>query len=76
MDDGRTLAAHCDCIAGLGEAHSHVASLFWVIDFGTESRESLTVMHKSAYWIMPPAMKSVPYSPVTDSEFFGKTKSA
>ena len=59
MNDGRILAAHCDCMAGLGGTCSHVASLFWVIDFGVESRESLTVTHTSAYWVMPPAMKSV-----------------
>ena len=64
MNDGRILAAHCDCMAGLGETCSHVASLFWVIDFGVESRESLTATHKSAYWVMPPVMKSVIYSPV------------
>ena len=42
MNDGRILAAHCDCMAGLGETCSHAVSLFWVIDFGVESRESLT----------------------------------
>ena len=65
MDDGRILAVHCDCMAGLGEACSHVATLLWVIGVGVESKESLTVTQKSAYWVMPPAMKSVPYSPVS-----------
>ena len=74
MNDGRILAAHCDCMAGLGETCSHVTSLLWVIDFGVESRESLTVTHKSAHWVMPPAMKSVPYSPVKDIEFVGKKR--
>ena len=74
MDDGRILAAHCDCMAGLGEACSHVASLLWVIGVGVESRESLTVTQKSAYWVLPPAMKSVPYSPVKDIEFVGKKR--
>ena len=59
MDDGRILAAHCDC-----KTCSHVASLLWVIGVGVESRESLTVTQKSAYWVVPPAKKSVPYSPV------------
>ena len=27
--DGKILAAHCDCMAGLGETCSHVASLLW-----------------------------------------------
>ena len=71
MNDGRILAAHCDCMAGLGETCSHAASLFWVIDFGVESRESLTATHKSAYWVMPPVMKSVIYSPV---KIYGKKR--
>ena len=49
MNDGRILAVHCDCMAGLGETCSHAASLFWIIDFGVESRESLTATQKSAY---------------------------
>ena len=51
MDDGRILAAHNDCMAGLDETCSHVASLLLVIDVGVESRESLTVTQKSAYWV-------------------------
>ena len=71
MDDGRILAAH---MAGLGETCSHVASLLWVIGVGVETRESLTVTQMSAYWVMPSAMKSVPYSPVKDIEFIGKKR--
>ena len=69
MVDGRILAAHCDC-----KTCSHVASLLWIIGVGVESRESLTVTQKSAYWVVPPAMKSVPYSPVKDIEFVGKKR--
>ena len=56
MDDGRILAAHCDCMAGLGETCSHVVSLLWVIGMGVERRESLTVTQKSAYWVLPSAI--------------------
>lgn len=74
MDNGRILAAHCDCMAGIGETCSHVASLLWVIRVGVESRESLTVTQKGVYWVMPPAVKSVPYAPVKDIEFVGKKR--
>ena len=47
--EGKILAAHCDCMAELGEACSHVASLLWVISVGVEKRDSLTVTQKSAY---------------------------
>ena len=71
MDDGKILAAHCDCMAGLGETCSHVALLLWVIGVGVENRELLTVTQKSAYWVMP---KSVPYAPVKDIEFIVSKK--
>ena len=73
-EGGRILAGHCDCMAGLGETCLHVASLLWVIELGVETRESLTVTQKSAYWILPPAVKSVPYAPVKDIEFIGKKR--
>ena len=38
--NGRILAAHCDCMAGLGETCSHVASLLWDIAAGVDKRDS------------------------------------
>ena len=70
--DGRILAAHCDCIAGLGETCTHVASLLWATAAGVERRESLTVTQKSAYWVIPPAIKTVPYAPLSEISFLGK----
>ena len=32
--DGKVLAAHCDCMADLGESCSHVASLLWAVEAG------------------------------------------
>ena len=76
MADGRIIAGHCDCTAGLGETCSHIATLLWVLAVGVEKRESLTVTQKSAYWVMPPPMRSVPYAPIKDIEFIGKKKKA
>ena len=61
MKEGKILGAHCDCMAGLGESCSHVASLLWVLAVGVEKRDSLTVTQKTAYWVLPPAVRSVPY---------------
>ena len=63
-------------MAGLGESCSHVASLLWVISVGVERREALTSTQKSAYWVMPPAFKSVQYSPVKEIMFIGKKRKA
>ena len=77
MTNGRLLAAHCNCTAGLGETCSHVATLLWLIAVGVEKRESLSVTQKKAYWVMPPPIRSVPFSPINSIEFIGKkTKSA
>ena len=66
---GKVLYAHCDCMAGLGESCSHVASLLWAIEAGCKRWDSLTVTEKKAYWVLPSAVKSVPYSRVKDIQF-------
>lgn len=72
---GKVVSAHCNCMAGLGESCSHVASLLWAIEAGCKRRDSLTVTEKKAYWVLPSAVKSVPYSRVKDIKF-SKTPSS
>ena len=72
--DGKILAGNCDCMAGLGETCSHVASLLWATATGVEKRNTLTVTQKSAYWVIPPAIKKVPYAPMSDIDFVGKKR--
>ena len=43
---GKILAAHCDCVAGLGETCSHVASLLFAIERGVRIRDSMTVSRR------------------------------
>ena len=56
-------------MAGLGESCLHVASLLWAIKAGCKKRNSLTVADKKAYWVLPSAVKSVPYARVKDIQF-------
>jgi len=56
-------------MAGLGESYSHVASLLWVIKAGCKRRDSLIVTDKKVYWVLPSAVKSVPYVRVKDTQF-------
>ena len=72
--DGTILAAHCDCMAGLGETCSHVVSLLWAIATGVEKSTSLPVTQKSAYWVMTLAIKSVPYQPIGEINYVGKKR--
>ena len=47
-----------------------------MVAVGVERRESLTVTQKSAYWVMPPAVRSVAYAPIKEIEFIGKKRKA
>ena len=42
---GKVLSAHGDCMAGLGESCSHVASLLWAIEAGCERRHTGFYQH-------------------------------
>ena len=44
--------------------------------FGVEKRDSLTVTQKSAYLVMPPAIRPVSYAPVKEIDFIGKKNKA
>lgn len=57
-NNGRILCGHCDCMAGLGECCSHVASLLWAVECGVRYRESLTVTQQPAYWAIPSGVKT------------------
>ena len=69
---GKILAAHCNCMAGLGETCSHVASLLWAIEAGLRARDAVTVTGKKAYWMLPPGVQEVPYAPIQRIKFIGK----
>ena len=68
---GEVLTGHCNCMAGLGETCSHVASLLWAIEAGIRITESMTVTQKMAYWVLPPSVKDVPYVPLGRTNFVG-----
>ncbi len=72
---GKVLSGHCNCMAGLGESCSHVASLLWAVEAGVKLRDSMTVTQKKADWVLPPSVKDVPYSPVMGIKFKGNSTS-
>ena len=41
--DGRIVAAHCDCMACLGEACTHVAALLFAVEATMKIRDAETV---------------------------------
>ena len=73
--NGSVQAAHCDCMAGLGEACTHVAALLFAVEANVRVREIKTVTQEKAYWMLPSALKGVKYSPLADIDFTSaKTK--
>ncbi|WAR23894.1 ING2-like protein, partial [Mya arenaria] len=62
--NGSILASHCDCMAGLGEVCTHVASLMFSIDETVRLRDART-----NWWIIPSAVKGVSYSMIKDIDF-------
>lgn len=72
---GTVLAAHCDCMAGLGEACTHVAALLFAVEANVRTCEMKTVTQEKAYWMLPSSFKKVKYSPLADTDFISaKTK--
>ena len=63
--DGTILAAHCDCMAGLGESCSHVAAVLFYLEYAVRIQGNKTVTQDKAYW-MPPTLKEVEYSEIKD----------
>ncbi|XP_041347064.1 uncharacterized protein LOC121366854 [Gigantopelta aegis] len=61
--------AHCDCMAGLGEACTHIATLLFAIDATVKIRDSKTVTQEPAYWLLPSALKDIKYRPVGEIDF-------
>ena len=71
--NGKVLCAHCNCMAGLGETCSHVATLLWAVEAGVRLKDSMTITQKKAYWLLPPSIKEVQYAPLNKIDFSGKS---
>lgn len=66
---GKVISAHCDCMAGLGEACSHIAALLFYIDVLVQQRDSKTVTQEKAYWMVPAALNKIEYKPIRAIDF-------
>ena len=62
------LAAHCNCMAGLGESCSHIGALLFYIAYATRIQDSKTCKEEKAHWLLP-GYHSVEYKEVCDIDF-------
>ena len=67
--DGCILGAHCTCMAGLGEACTHVAALLFSTEASVILRDSKTVTEEKAYWLLPTSVKGATYKECRDIDF-------
>lgn len=67
--DGNVCVAHCNCMAGLCEACSHVGAVLFAIEAGVRMRDSVTCTQEKSKWVMPGYVKDIPYQPVSEIDF-------
>ena len=56
------------CMAGLGEACSHIASILLTLEANVQARKSMSCTSLPCSWL-PPTFKSVPFAPISDIDF-------
>ncbi|XP_062591049.1 uncharacterized protein LOC134252559 [Saccostrea cucullata] len=66
--EGKILAAHCNCMAGLGEACTHIGAMLFSIEASVKVRDSRTVTETKSYWL-PASLKGVSYARIEDIDF-------
>ena len=68
-------SAHCDCMAGLREACSHIAAVLFALDVNTQVKKSISCTSMPCIWI-PPSCRSITYAPIAKIDFKQKRKSS
>lgn len=67
-NDGEVMCAHCSCMAGLGEACSHIAALLFAAQTNTELKTQFTCTSFPCSWL-PPSFRSVPFAEIAQIDF-------
>ncbi|XP_037560765.2 uncharacterized protein LOC119439351 [Dermacentor silvarum] len=70
--DGMVKAAHCTCMAGLGEACSHIGALLFYLEAASNFRDGQACTDKENAWL-PPYSSTVPCAPLAHIDFASAT---
>ena len=65
---GVILFSHCTCMAGLGEACSHVAALLFAAEARNRLCKEASCTSQLCAWL-PPTMLNVTFAPISDIDF-------
>ena len=66
--NGEVVAAHCTCMAGIGEVCSHIAGVLFAAEANTQVKQQHSCTSLPCAWL-PPSFRSVEYLPVSDIDF-------
>ena len=74
-NNGTVLFAHCvGCMAGQGECCLHIASVLFYVEAWNRVNEKLACTQVKCSWLLPAAVREVPYAPVSDINFTSAKK--
>ena len=65
---GMVVCAHCTCMAGLGEACSHIAALLFTVEANTQVKKRIACTSLPCSWL-PLTFRSVPFAQLSDIDF-------
>ena len=58
----------CTCMAGLGEACSHIGAVLFALEYNTSMKKSTSVTSLACSWL-PPSMQKVEYATLSNIDF-------
>ena len=73
-NSGTVVCGHCTCMAGLGEACSHIGALLYWIEYTVRKRDEESCTSKANKWIEPLKTKKVPYLQLDAIDFTSSGK--
>ena len=66
--EGTVVMGHCTCMAGLGEACSHIGAVLFTLEANTRYKQSISCTSLPCSWL-PPTFQSVEYAPIANIDF-------
>ena len=72
---GTIICGHCDCMAGLVEACSHVAAILFTLEANAQARKSLSCTSMPCSWL-PPSFRSVAFAAIDFSDLGRRMKAS
>ncbi len=66
--NGVVVCAHCNCMAGLGEACYHIAVILFTLDANVQVKQSMSCTSMPCSWL-PPSFKNVSFAPISNIDF-------